>query len=174
MEEHCVNKDGSNGCKREAIGQSERGGEEQRRICLILCQIQSKILAQYLGNVIQIPSIIVALGVTNRKVWRVPCIGVLNTNSSDDEKQNHADKSVRDSMPGWDQGAVSIGADLCPVKGNWQERYTSPSSEKLVDNNVVGTNPAGKAEDTEERSDEARKPIPAEGSREYEKEVFVA
>ena len=90
------------------------------------------------------------------------------------EEEHNADQSVGNSVPRRNKRAVSVCRYLSPIERNGQQRDARPPAEDLVDNNVIGTDPAREAEDAEERRDKARKPVPAEGTDEYDEKVSIS
>ncbi len=162
MENSRVDKYSGNGSKGKAVCQSKGGGKEQGRIGFILGQIQREFVAQNFADIIKVPSIVVALRVADGKVIRVPSTRKVNTDRSDDEERDDSNHGIRNRVPGRNQGAVSVRTDLRPVKGDGNQGHTRPSSEKLIDDDVIGTDPTSKAEHAQEWRNEAWEPVPKE------------
>ncbi len=97
----------------------------------------------------------------------------MNPKRSYPPEYDHTNHSIGYCVPGWNKRTISVCGDLSPVKGNWQQRDSGPSAKKLVYNNVIGADPDGECEDAEERRDEAREPVPTEGTSKDNEEVFV-
>ena len=98
----------------------------------------------------------------------------MNADGSKPEEDDHSDQSVCNGVPRRNQWAVCVCSDLSPVESNWQERDPAPATEELVDNDIVGSYPAGEAKDAQEWRNEAWKPVPAERACEDNKEVSVS
>ena len=98
----------------------------------------------------------------------------MNANGSDDEEEDHSDQGIGYRVPWRDQRAVRVGADLRPIECDGDERHPSPATKELIDDDVIGTDPADKGKDAEEGRDEAREPVPGEGADEHIEEVSVS
>lgn len=97
----------------------------------------------------------------------------MNPEGSDDPKQDDANHGIGYCVPWRDKRTVGVCGDLSPVKGDWNQRDSSPPPKKLVYHDVVGADPDDEREDTEEGRDEAGKPVPTEGTDKNDEEVFV-
>lgn len=174
MEQRRLDNDSRNRGKRETIGQGKSCGEEQRRVRLVGIQIECKIWRQNIADIVKIASIVVRLRIAYGEVISIPSTRVMDTNCSDPPEYDYTNHGIGYCVPGRDKRTIGVCGDLSPIKGDWQQRDPSPSAKELVYHNVVGAYPDSECEDAEERRNEARKPVPAEGTNEDEKEILVS
>lgn len=162
VEQTGVDKDSNDSGKGKTIAQHECGRQEEGRVFLILLQVEGVICVQDAGDIVRSTGVVVAVGITDGQVLVVVKLAEVDGGSDDPEPGNHTDQSVGNTEPGGDQrGKVETG-DLSPVEGNRNQRKTSPSTEQLVDNGAVGSDPGNPGEGTQEGSDEAGEPVPDE------------
>ena len=97
----------------------------------------------------------------------------MNSNRGEDEEYDHPNHRVTYCVPRWDKRAVGVCSYLGPVEGDGDQRDPSPATEELVYSDIVGTDPANKCKNAEERRDEAGEPVPTKGGEEDDEEVSV-
>lgn len=89
------------------------------------------------------------------------------------EEEDHAASNVRLSPPGSGERRANV-SDLAPVECDDRHSEARDGTEELVDDDIVGGDPADPVEIREGAEDVAREEVPAEGTEEaVEEEAFT-
>ena len=173
VEQAGVDEDTDHGGEGETVADGEGGGKEERRVFLVLLLVKGVMGREDFGDVVDATGIVVAGGVADGQVLVVEGPAVVQGDSEDPVPAEHADQGVGNSVPWGDERAEVEAGNLGPVEGHGDEGETGPSTEELVDNDVLGLDISDPGEDTQERGNIAREPVPAEGADHHVEEEAV-
>lgn len=129
MKQRGLHNDSRNRCKRETIRQGECSREKQRRVGLVGIQTQSEIRRQDVCDIVKVPSVVIRLRVADWEIIAVPSIRVVDPNCSDPPEYDHTYHRIGYCVPRWNERTIGVCANLSPVKGDWQQRNSSPSAK---------------------------------------------
>lgn len=168
-----VDNEGGDGRERHTIADGKVGRKEQRAVALVFSNVQSQVFVHDARDVVTSTSVVPGVRILHWEVLGPESTSVLNTDGSEEEEDDDTSNHVCNSKEWVDEwGGQETGYDG-PVKGDWNQTKTSNTTEELVDNRVLWSDPAGKGEITEELSDPSWEEVPDERSGEDVKKPSV-
>lgn len=162
VEQTGVDEDGNDTSEGETVSQREGGRQEQGRVLGVLFRVKCELWGQDLADIVEAARVVVAVRVTDRQVLVVELARVVEGRSDNPKEDHHANQGVGNRVPGCNQRAEVETGDLGPVKGHGDEGKTRPTAKELIDHDVLRLDPGDPGEDTQERSNVAGDPVPAE------------
>lgn len=118
------------------------------------------------GGVVDLASVVQNAILRDGYMITIPDVGEVEGGYDDPDEENNANTSIGMRMPGTDQGTAEKSVDLCPVESEASEGKseadTGRLTEKLVDDDVIGSDPGDPGKSAERRDDEVREPRPNE------------
>ena len=152
--------------ERQAVRERERRREEERRVRLVPVDVERRLGRDDERDVVRRAGVVERRAGRDRHVLGVPRVRVVEDRGEDPEEEHEAGRDVRRRPPwGCERGADV--RDLRPVEGDERHSEAGVVAEELVDNDVLGRNPADPVEEREGLEDVAGEEVPAEGSQEH-------
>ena len=159
--------------KGQPVRHRERRGQEQRRVALVLLQVERRLGRENPGYVVLHAGVVVADARRDGHERGVPRVREVEDRGEHPEEPHEAGGDVRGRPPRGREGRADV-RDLGPVEGDEGHAQAREVSEQLVDDEVVGRNPADPVEVAEGLEDVAREEVPEERAGErIDEETFT-
>lgn len=169
-----MDEDGSHGRKGHGVGQGELGRQIQGRVLLVGGLVELVVGVENAFDIVLVAPVVERLQGLDGDVLGIQRAAEVDAHGDEDKKEEDASENVGDGVERGDEGRANVSADDGPVKGNGHQAVAMLRAEDLVDDDVVGRDPADPGEDGQALEDPARKPVVAEGAAADDEEELVA
>jgi hypothetical protein len=102
------------------------------------------------------------VGILHWQVCRVEGTGVLDTDGRDQEEDDNTGNHVGDGKEWVDEWGGKVTGDNGPIEGDWDYTKTTESTEDLVDDDVLRSDPGSENEVAQELGNPSWEEIPNE------------
>ena len=132
--------------EREPVRDREGCGEEERRVGLVLADVECVLGREDALDVVRRARVVVARPRRYREELRVPRVRVVEHGDDEPEEEHEAERDVRRGPPRRRERGADV-RDLRPVEGDEGHAEAAVVPEQLVDDDIVGRDPAYPVED---------------------------
>lgn len=160
--------------KSHAVRQRKGRSQKDRRVLPVGGQVDSKVRVEDTARVVRLSVVVKVLVGAEGKVAVELGTSISKANDSEKHDENTGGNVGNGKGRGLKRREQETRDDG-PVERDGQETQSSVSTKDLVNNDVVGGDPAGEHEQLEELGNNLRDPLPAKGtSRDDEEEAVSA
>lgn len=153
----------SNARKRETVREGESRREEERRIRLVLGDVERALGRDDARDVVIVAQVVIRPTGGDRHVLGVPSVGVVEHGRKEPEEEHEPGRDVRGGPPGRRERGANV-RNLGPVEGDEGHAQAGVVPEELVDDDVFRRNPTDPVEEREGLEDVAGEEVPAKGA----------
>lgn len=157
--ERGMRKGSANRGEGQTVGNSEDGGQEQRRVGAVLLDVESILGGEDAGDVVVVTSIVEGMRGQDGQVLGVPNVGEVHSGGDDPEEEDEASQDVGLSPP-WDGEGRAVVGDLGPIERDKGHAKTRGVTEQRVDGVVMRSDPSDPREGTEGAEEITGKDVP--------------